>query len=203
MSCYVREQPCSADILNLRDVRLGTVAYVAWATPQFSKTRVDEAGRALVHGAASKAERSDALLIINNWRSSHSFPLNTMQMGLRRNADLVCDEPLVAQRLKRLPWIEAKLRLQRWRLTQIQDIGGARVVLGSVAEVYRLEARYRASEIRHELVADDDYVLSPRSSGYRSLHLVYRYSSDRNETYNASGSSFRFGRSSSTLGPPL
>jgi len=37
-----------------------------------------------------------------NWRSTHTFPLNTMQMLLRRIAKSVDKTALIAQRLKRV-----------------------------------------------------------------------------------------------------
>lgn len=40
------------------------------------------------------------------------------------------------------------------------------------------------AEVKHELEAVDDYIADPRSSGYRGTHLIYRYFSDRVETYN-------------------
>jgi ppGpp synthetase/RelA/SpoT-type nucleotidyltranferase len=31
---------------------------------------------------------------------------------------------------------------------------------------------------------EDDYIRQPKISGYRGVHLVYRYLRDRQETYN-------------------
>jgi hypothetical protein len=41
-----------------------------------------------------------------------------------------------------------------------------------------------STQFKHKLVRIDDYIEKPKLSGYRGLHLVYRYNSDRNETYN-------------------
>ena len=30
----------------------------------------------------------------------------------------------------------------------------------------------------------DDYITTPKDSGYRGVHLIYRYYSDKNETFN-------------------
>jgi len=46
-----------------------------------------------------------ALIIINNWRSSHSFPLNTFHMGLRRRVDRIA------------PWAATGVR-STWALSQ-------------------------------------------------------------------------------------
>lgn len=70
------------------------------------------------------------------------------------------------------------------RLSQMQDIGGCRAVLGSVGQVRQLVSRYKASDIKHKLVAEDDYITTPKRSGYRSHHLIYRYFSDKKATHN-------------------
>ena len=133
----------------------------------------------------SEDEFSHALNVINNWRSSHSFPLNTFQMNLRQASSRVSDDWLVAQRLKRVPSIDQKLRrFDRMKLSRMQDIGGARAVLPTLDHVDELHDLYNRSRIKHHLVGTKDYVRFPKSSGYRSLHLIYRYRSDRNETYN-------------------
>lgn len=158
---------------------------MAWSIPQYSRNAIDRAGQALISIDVEPPELADALTIINNWRSSHSFPLNTFQMGLRRKARQVDDESLVAQRIKRLSSIEAKLlRFPKMNLSQMQDIGGCRAVVKNVARVRELERLHTSSEIKHKLMRVDDYLTSPQTSGYRGIHLIYRYYSDRNDTYN-------------------
>ena len=129
-----------------------------------------------------------ALDVLDNWRSSHSFPLNTLQMLLRSRVKRM-DVPgvIVAQRLKRTPSIVAKLRrFASMKLSRMQDIGGARAVLPTVAEVDDLRDRYRQQDRRstHTFVAEKDYIRQPKSSGYRGIHLVYRYGSLGNPAYN-------------------
>lgn len=157
---------------------------MTWTTLQFSRTQVDKAGRDLVGRTSGNFEHS--LEVINNWRASHSFPLNTFQMTLRRNARRIETAPVVAQRIKRLSSIQAKLCTESsMQLSQMQDIGGCRAVLGSVEAVYELREFYQTStRLRHELLKENDYIAEPKGSGYRSIHRVYRYISDRNETYN-------------------
>jgi hypothetical protein len=126
-----------------------------------------------------------ALEIINNWRASHSFPLNTFQIWLKKRAREIDPTSLVAQRIKRLSSIRLKLsRFPSIRLSQMQDIGGCRAVLGSVKKVDELVARYKNSDLKHKLDHMDDYIRTPKESGYRGVHLIYRYLSDRSATYN-------------------
>ena len=157
-----------------------------WAHPNYSRGAVDQAGRLLAaDNAPSHHQMSHALDIINNWRSLHSFPLNTFQMNLRNKSSKVSNEWLVAQRLKRVPSICQKLqRFPQMKLSRMQDIGGARAVLPNTDIVDSLHNAYVKSRIRHQLSGSKDYIREPKQSGYRSLHLIYRYHSARNETYN-------------------
>lgn len=160
---------------------------MAWAVPQFTKSHVDRAGKALVTPGIDQAALEDALLVINNWRGSHSFPLNTMQVSLRRIARQVDKGALVAQRIKRLSSITLKLeRFKTMKLSQMQDIGGCRAVVSSVARVEMIAGMYRGGELRHRhhFVRMDDYIQHPQKTGYRGVHFIYRYQSDRKHTYN-------------------
>lgn len=82
---------------------------MAWAVPQYPRSRVNWAGRIWVSPVAIDHDREEALQIINNWRAAHSFPLNTFQMGLRKKSEQVDAKFLVAQRTKRLSSISQKL----------------------------------------------------------------------------------------------
>lgn len=158
---------------------------MAWPVPRFSKAQVNKAGQLLRAKTDDPEESEWALDILNNWRSCHARPMNTFQSTLRDKVALVNKGGLVAQRLKRTPSILGKLtRFKTMNLTQMQDIGGLRAIVDSIAEVRELEARYRASKFQHELLATDDYITRPKSSGYRSLHLIYRYKNDGAPQYN-------------------
>jgi len=65
----------------------------------------------------------------------------------------------------------------------MQDIGGCRAVVGSCEKVFRIRKAYKESRIKHRLAREDDYIMQPKDSGYRGVHLVYRYFSDRKATY--------------------
>lgn len=158
---------------------------MSWATPQYSKSQVNRAGDILVADLRSHSDVQWALGVVNNWRASHSFPLNTMQMYLRGKANQVDDGPLIAQRIKRLSSIELKLVNQPgMRLSRMQDIGGCRAVVSNVAAVRNVRDQYKGSRIKHQLVKEDDYIAHPKTSGYRGIHRVYKYYSDRTSTYN-------------------
>jgi Region found in RelA / SpoT proteins len=159
---------------------------MAWTTPLYSHEDIEEAGRTLIADLASLEDRERALAITNNWRSSHAFPLNTFQMTLRRVVRRFDADPTVAQRTKRLPSIVSKLERLRWlSLAEMQDLGGCRAVLSDVGMAQAVADFYKHhSNIRHKLLREDDYIEQPKRSGYRGIHLIYGYESDRNPTFN-------------------
>lgn len=157
-----------------------------WTLPRFAKKQVDRAGRVLAAPDSSDDARYEALEVLDNWRASHNFPLNTFQIGLRKRSRDVDAGALIAQRLKRIPSIIKKLqRFPGMSLARMQDIGGCRAVLDDVNQVREVVRSYRESGIKHALVSEKDYIDQPKDSGYRGVHLVYRYNSDRNQTYNS------------------
>ena len=145
-------------------------------TLQFSPDQIDRAGQILVE--ETDADKwSESVHLINQWRTSHAGPLNTFRINLRRR---VGRRGFVAQRLKRLPSIRSKLeRLPRIRLSQMQDIGGCRAVLHTSDQAYDLALGFASSRIRHKLIRYKDYIEKPQRSGYRGLHMMYAYASDR------------------------
>jgi hypothetical protein len=98
-----------------------------WAVPNFSKGKVDKAGVELF--SHDLFAYNDSLEIVDNWRSAHNYPLNIFQDGLRKRAKPIFKDCIIAQRIKRLSSITAKLeRFPTMRLSMMQDIGGCRAV---------------------------------------------------------------------------
>lgn len=92
---------------------------------------------------------------------------------------------IVAERLKRLDSITKKLvRESNMNLWTMQDLGGCRVVVPTVEDMYKYSSEYEKSRKRHIKKKEYDYIKNPKPSGYRSLHIVYEYHSDSVETYN-------------------
>ena len=149
---------------------------MAWTVPEHTRSQVNDAGMTLVDSSASSRDKSRARTIINNWRASHSFPLNALQMNLRHTVAGFGDAALVAQRLKRLSSIEAKLRRSHhMQLARMHDIGGCRAVLPFAEDVLDVVRKYGRSRALHEPLRRYDHLTSPRESGYRGVHLVYGY----------------------------
>ncbi|WP_248744017.1 MULTISPECIES: RelA/SpoT domain-containing protein [unclassified Pseudomonas] len=150
---------------------------MAWVIPIYSKERVKRAGATLFNENATDEEYEEALQILNNWRSSHSYPVNTFQAGLRTKLNAMGINGIVAQRLKRIPSIMAKLeRFKNMSLSRMQDIGGLRAVVSTAKQVYELRDSYvEKSKFEHVLVSENDYIKEPKDSGYRGIHLIYKY----------------------------
>jgi hypothetical protein len=122
---------------------------MAWPTLQYTKSQVDRAWEIFSNQEWNEETRSESPLMsddyvrsvdaISNWRSSHSFPLNTFTVGLKRRAKDADPDALVAQRIKRLSSIAAKLdRFPTMQLSQMQDIGGCRAIVATISDVHKL-----------------------------------------------------------------
>jgi len=108
-----------------------------WYVPagdNFSKELVNRSGKRLVRllnqhydagdlwdawSERDQQEYNYCAVVINHWRASHGYPLNVLQMNLRRSARKIDPNALIAQRTKRLASICLKLdRQPSMKLTQ-------------------------------------------------------------------------------------
>lgn len=155
-----------------------------WKSPEYSKNQITKAGEIIKDfSCRSTKEIQDALNVIDNWRASHAFPLHVIYCKLKRNYSN--PDFIVAQRLKRLYSIVNKLeREPTMSLWTMQDLGGCRVIVPTINDVYNVAKSYKSSRVRHILKKEYDYIQQPKRSGYRSYHLVYQYQSDTKDTYN-------------------
>ena len=150
-------------------------------TPQYSKKQITKAGKILASDDASLKESVHALEVLNNWRSSHAYPLQVIARKLKRDNT----NAIVVQRLKRLDSIIGKLRrFPEMDLYRMQDLGGCRVIVDTVPNVYNSVDKYKNSHVRHILKREYDYIQKPKESGYRSYQMVYQFQSDTVDTYN-------------------
>ncbi len=146
---------------------------MAWAIPSYSRGEVNAAGAILIDSSA-KVNNADydydaimvddefwstyehALGVINNWRSSHSYPLHVLTMTLRTRAKKVNGAAIIAQRLKRLHSITVKLSAERninMKLSQMQDLGGCRAIMPTVEDVEELVHIFEKSIAKNPKVA--------------------------------------------------
>jgi hypothetical protein len=115
-----------------------------------------------------------AFQVANNWRDAHAYPMRSVRYQLlwyMRHNKL---EGVTVARLKRMQAIRRKLRKTTLRLQQLQDLGGCRAILPSIADVHTLVDVLRDKSC-HELRAESDYIGRPKIDGYRSHHLMFSY----------------------------
>lgn len=154
----------------------------------YSKSKTDKAGDLL--RSNKKKNKSEELAVLSNWRARHSYPMNVFTKRLKRVSITIDKNAITAQRLKRVPSIIKKLNRRyndqkaTMKLTQIQDIAGCRVVLSNLELLKELYSKYYSSgsDIKHIKVNEKNYIDNPKDDGYRSIHLVYRYKSDKINT---------------------
>lgn len=162
---------------------------MAFVEPEYSKKQVKRAGDVLRETPLVAEKLLAALPVITNWRASHAYPLNTFQAALRKKLKaqgLDAQSAVVGQRLKRLPSIVAKLkRFDEMSLSRMQDIAGLRAVVPNTKTLNTLRRSYvESTRFPHELRNVDDYVENPKEDGYRSVHLIYRYTNARAPAYS-------------------
>jgi hypothetical protein len=155
---------------------------VSFPIPEYSRKQVKNAGATLVafeesnEGEFNLDKWFDAFVVLTNWRACHGYPINTFQATLRNKLKKIDPDALVAQRLKRTPSIINKLqRIRGMNLARMQDIGGLRAVVSTLPQLRTLHKEYKDTVFSHSLVSEFDYVNEPKSSGYRSVHLIYKY----------------------------
>ncbi|MBI4114823.1 MAG: RelA/SpoT domain-containing protein, partial [Candidatus Niyogibacteria bacterium] len=159
-----------------------------WTKLKFSKKEINKAGKILVAAKDINPSYGDAVDILSNWRSSHSFPLHTFAIRLSRLSKHIDPNALVVRRLKRIPSILKKLNRDQthtMKMSQMQDVGGCRSVLQNVDDVNQLVDKYKKSRgIKHKLAWIKNYIQIPKPDGYRSVHIIYKYYSDKNKDYD-------------------
>lgn len=144
-------------------------------TLRYSRTDLIRAGRILVDDGRPRSEQVWAAEILGLWRADHAPLLESFEAGLRQRLKDLDPHALIGRRLKRTPSITAKLaRMSSLRLPNMQDIGGVRAVVSNLATVHAIAEAYRAPLAPLAVASQNDYIATPKTSGYRSIHLVYR-----------------------------
>lgn len=143
-----------------------------------SRTSVDKAGRILRDIESPIEDFNFALNTLSQWRGLHSYPINALKILIRRITKKAYPGAIVAQRLKRFFSIVEKLdRYPNMSLARMQDIGGLRVILPSISDVYKFHSTLVNASAHTPKLPPDDYIEMPKPDGYRSLHQVFKYKS--------------------------
>lgn len=153
---------------------------------RYSRNKIDKAGAVVASPSPIDLIRyAEAITIINDWREQHLPVL----IELAREVSATLAENHIkasfsSQRLKRMVSIVEKIkRFPNMDLGGMQDIGGARFVFNDMPTLLQaksclLHNTPKNFTLDHEVY---DYISTPKESGYRSIHFVFRYHSDKEE----------------------
>jgi ppGpp synthetase/RelA/SpoT-type nucleotidyltranferase len=155
---------------------------MAWATTKYTKGEITRAGKILINRHSSFDDRTWALDVMSSWRAAQAYPMRALLMTLRKKATEIDSNAVVVQRHKRAPSIIGKLiRFPKMELNRMQDIGGCRAIVSTVTDVERLNKHIQASATRNQLHREYNYIQQPKESGYRGIHLTYKYGGEKSE----------------------
>ncbi|HFC6463803.1 TPA: RelA/SpoT domain-containing protein [Neisseria meningitidis] len=143
---------------------------------KLSKTRIDKSGLAL-----AKQQYKDEIDFIeleecfDLYRQSHPSPLSKTTIDIQNILREYIGEYYIAQRLKRKPQIIRKLNRLSVRLTQLQDIGGCRIIVPTNRDVDKIYKFLSSKKDNLDFLIKKvtDYREKGRDdSGYRALHII-------------------------------
>lgn len=160
--------------------------FMAFPHPPTSKSAVKKAGKRIAEGV----ETSDDIALVDQWRASHGYALNTFQANLRRRISKSGLEIDFVQRLKRRRTVIDKLRRRKpdgskliSDVVSMQDFAGCRLIFSNIEELNSFRAEFhealQTSGQLHVLKNDPDkfnYIEEPKVTGYRGIHdtLIHR-----------------------------
>lgn len=148
---------------------------------KYTNSQISKAGRVII-SSMDDAEYMQAVEIINDWRALHLPALDELRNAL---VSTLLDKNIhlysVSHRLKRFSSIQNKLdRNPESRLGTLQDIGGLRIVVPTMSVLNKsLDIILKSVPEHFEFTKSPiNYIERPKDiSGYRSVHLVYKYHS--------------------------
>tara|TARA_R110002072_G_scaffold17612_1_gene66567 strand:- start:106 stop:1146 length:1041 start_codon:yes stop_codon:yes gene_type:complete len=151
-----------------------------------SRTQIKKAGPVLKDKKSyTKEQVKEAENKLTYWRTIHGKVLNEFYTIVDSEANKVNRNSYVVQRVKRSPSIIAKLqRFPNNQLTTMQDIAGIRAIMNNLEEVESLREKLKKVAKSHEFKSYDNYITNPKDSGYRSVHLIYKFNNPTDKETN-------------------
>ncbi|MGJ8670871.1 MAG: RelA/SpoT domain-containing protein [Oceanococcus sp.] len=151
-------------------------------TKTYSGKQIGKAGEVLRCGKFNDGDEqlSLAMDVLSYWRLCHEKPLEVAFRKVQNVAKKRDKNALFAKRLKRYVSISRKLqRFDRMSLKNMQDIGGCRVIVATekkLEQVVRDLRKLPEFKTSSGTVRSKDYVSNPKPDGYRSYHLIGKFS---------------------------
>lgn len=145
-------------------------------TPPFSRSTVDRAGEELRSAAREGRQPDDETFAVAEWfRHSHLALTRSLQSSLvdffHREVELPEREFPVGSRLKTPAAILAKLWRSSTRLSQMQDIAGARIVVPTL-QMQDVVVRAITRALYPRFTRLDDQREASDTFGYRAVHII-------------------------------
>lgn len=157
---------------------------MSFPEPPASKSAVRRAGKSIAENSETRAD----IDIVDQWRAAHGYVLNTFKVWLRGNLKITSSTAEFAQRLKRRNTVIDKLRRKGpdgdpliRDVTSMQDFAGCRLIFETMDELEVFRSHLLSAKVlgnvHHRPKHDDydkyNYILTPKSSGYRGIHHVF------------------------------
>lgn len=153
--------------------------------PPSSKRAVNRAGERIASGEGA----NDDTLLVDQWRASHAYVLNTFQIFFKRRVAEYDKDIEFAQRLKRRNTIIDKLQRRTdtgekliGDVTSMQDFAGCRLIFPDIDKLNTFREFLHSSEkmrsvfhvLKHPENADKyNYIENPKWTGYRGVHEIF------------------------------
>ncbi len=157
--------------LSLEDVR-------EYPHSDYSHNDIERAGKTIAtatfFSTEVPSEIKEAFVVANNWRDAHAYPMRSIHSSIRAHMRINDLDGITAARLKRMQAIRRKLRRIGLGLDQLQDLGGCRVILSTIADTRALVKILR-ERLPSSVIKEDDYIARPKKDGYRSHHIIYGF----------------------------
>jgi len=142
---------------------------------ELTRTKIDKAGERLSKETWKTEEQYfESELILDEYRKLHIMPLTEITRKLQSLLIDFSEEFYIAQRIKRKPQILRKLKRFSARLSQLQDIGGIRIIFENNKHIDRFIDFMKNKISRYfSIERETDYREKGRDdSGYRAMHLI-------------------------------
>ena len=144
---------------------------------ELTPSKIDKAGERLSKNTWKTDEQYlESELILDEFRKMHIEPLTEITIKLQSWLMEFNKEFYIAQRIKRKPQILRKLYRLHVRLSQLQDIGGVRIIFEKnkfIDEFIIFLKKKNSKSHCFSIERESDYREEGREdSGYRALHLI-------------------------------
>ncbi|WLS04413.1 RelA/SpoT domain-containing protein [Shinella oryzae] len=158
---------------------------MAYPEPPSSKSAVKRAGEAVAENRAT----SDDIALIDQWRASHGYVINTFQAWLKGHIGRQPFYIEFAQRLKRRNTVLDKLQRRSSAggaliadVSAMHDFAGCRLIFDDIDDLRNFRGYMHSPQVmrnvEHQLRHEPDkydYIEHPKFTGYRGIHDVYRH----------------------------